>query len=182
MKEEVSDNFVTLRRYHADDALRLYEAVRESIPEISRWMDWCHPDYSMSESATWVLARAEAWASGTDYTFVITDPLDGAFLGSVGLNTIRRDHQFANLGYWVRTGRAGRGAATAATRLAARFGFEELGLTRIEIVAATDNTASRRVAEKVGAREEAILRNRLIIGGRPHDAAMYSLIPQDLYL
>ncbi|HYE66449.1 MAG TPA: GNAT family protein, partial [Pyrinomonadaceae bacterium] len=60
------------------------------------------------------------------------------------------------------------------------FGLEELGLQRIEIVVAVDNWASQRVAEKVGATREGILRKRLLIHGRPQDALMYSLVAEDL--
>ena len=65
----------------------------------------------------------------------------------------------------------------SAVRCLARFGFETLRLTRIEIVAAVDNIASRRVAQKCGAEFECLARNRLIVGGVPVTAAVYSLIP-----
>jgi RimJ/RimL family protein N-acetyltransferase len=89
-------------------------------------------------------------------------------------------HQFGNLGYWVRTSAAGRGVASKASRLVARFGFEELGLHRIEILAAVSNVASQRVAEKIGAAREGVLRKRLLIRGEPQDAVMFSLVPEDL--
>jgi RimJ/RimL family protein N-acetyltransferase len=63
----------------------------------------------------------------------------------------------AHVGYWVRTGQTGQGIATAAVRLIARFGFEDLGLQRLELLVAVENLASRRVAEKAGARFEGIL-------------------------
>ena len=59
----------------------------------------------------------------------------------------------------------------------AAYGFEKLGLTRLEIVAAEQNARSRKVAEKAGARFEGILHNRLVIRGVAIPAAMYSLIP-----
>jgi len=46
----------------------------------------------------------------------------------------------------VRTSQMGRGIATAAARLVARFGLETLSMQRLEIVAAEGNTASQRVA------------------------------------
>ena len=64
--------------------------------------------------------------------------------------------------------------------LSARFGFDQLGLIRVEIVAETGNRASRRTAERAGARFEAIARHRLWIHGRPADAAVYALLPSDL--
>ena len=59
----------------------------------------------------------------------------------------------------------------------ARFGFEELGLGRIEIVVAVGNKASQPVAEKAGAHREGILKRRLRFHDEYHDAVMYSLIP-----
>jgi RimJ/RimL family protein N-acetyltransferase len=70
--------------------------------------------------------------------------------------------------------------ATAVTLLLAKWGFKELKLNRIEIVVATDNQRSLRVAEKVGAKCEGIQRNRLIVRDKPHDGMMHSLIPQDM--
>jgi RimJ/RimL family protein N-acetyltransferase len=183
MREELSDNFVKLRRHRVEeDAPLLYEAVRESIPEISRWLPWCHPGYSIEESREWLAARPAAWESGTDYGFVIEDARTGEFLGGGGLSQIKMEVKFANLGYWVRTSRAGGGVATAATLLMARFGFEDVGLERIQIVAAKENLASQRVAEKAGALKEGVLRKSLLVGGKLHDSVLFSLVREDLGL
>ena len=80
----------------------------------------------------------------------------------------------------MRSSCAGHGIAVTATRLCARFGFDELHLKRIEIVAAVGNRRSQRVAEKAGATREGILRNRLKVGEVSHDAVMFSLVPDDL--
>ena len=99
-----------------------------------------------------------------------------SFVGGCALNDINQTHNFANLGYWVRTSRTGQGVATAAALLVAQFGFAKLGFTRLEIVAAVGNVASQRVAEKVGAMREGVARNRHVVHGRVYDAVMYSLI------
>ncbi|OGO21598.1 MAG: hypothetical protein A2Z28_07355 [Chloroflexi bacterium RBG_16_51_9] len=180
-KIELTDGFITLRPYRSSDINQLYDAACESIPEVSAWLPWCHPGYSIEESRTWVEARDAAWHKGTDYDFTMVNPRDGGYLGGCGINDIRGEHEFANLGYWVRTSRTKQGVATAATLLLARFGFDELKLNRIEIVVATGNYASQRVAEKAGATREGVLRNRLILKGKPVvDAVMFSLIPKDL--
>ena len=168
-----------VRTYRAEDANALYEAARESIAEVSVWLPWCHENYSIEESREFVISRAQA-AQSEWYSFGIFEKESGKFLGGVGLNFINRVHQMANVGYWVRTSAAGRGIATDATRLVARFGFEQLGLHRIEIVAAVPNIASQRVAEKVGAVREGVLRKRLLIRGESQDAVLFSLLPEDL--
>ena len=160
-KMELTDGFIILRPYQISDINRLYEAVRDSIPEVSAWLPWCHPGYSIDESRTWVETRDAAWQKGTDYDFTMVDPKDGSYLGGCGINAIIGDHEFANLGYWVRTSRTKQGVATAATLLLARFGFKKLKLNRIEIVVDTGNEASQRVAEQVMGKSRRIERERL---------------------
>jgi RimJ/RimL family protein N-acetyltransferase len=180
MKTELTDGKILLRPYRAEDVNTLYLAVRESINEISPWLPWCHAGYTIDESRAYVMSRDEAWAKEEEYAFGIFDALSGAYFGGIGLNHFVRDYLYANLGYWVRTSCTGRGVASAATRLLARFGLEEVGLQRIEIVAAAGNVASQRAAEKAGARREGVLRKRLMLYGKPHDAVLYSLIAEDI--
>jgi RimJ/RimL family protein N-acetyltransferase len=181
MEAELTDELILIRTYRESDVPLLYEAVRESIPEVSRWLPWCHENYSIEESRQLITSR-ESGSQGDDcISFAVFDRNSEKFLGGVGLNFINRVHGFANLGYWVRSSATQRGIATAATRLAAQFGFAQLGLHRIEIVAALDNLASQRVAEKAGATREGVLRQRLLINGEPHDAVMYSLVRGDFW-
>jgi ribosomal-protein-serine acetyltransferase len=177
---ELADAQVRLKPYRPGDATRLYEAVRESIGELSKWMHWCHQDYSIEESWAWLEARADAWKKGTDYDFSITGSRDGQYLGGCGLNRVDTINRVASLGYWVRSSRTGEGIATAATRLLARFGFDELKLNTIEIMAATGNKASQRVAGKAGAIREGVLGKRLVVRDSVHDVVIFSLFRDDL--
>ena len=102
---------------------------------------------------------------------------DGGFLGGVSINQLNRQHNFGNLGYWVRQTRHRQGIATRAVLTIAEYGFAKLGLTRLEIVAAEGNGPSRRVAQKAGAAFECVARNRLTMRGKPRAGAVYSLIP-----
>ena len=177
---ELTDGQLVVRFYREDDAPRLFEAVRESIPEVSAWLGWCHENYSIEESREFVRSRAEKSQGDEWYSFAVFDQNDRErYLGGVGLNFINRVHQFGNLGYWVRTSATGNGVASRASRLVARFAFEELRLNRIEILAAVSNSASQRVAEKIGAVREGVLRKRLLIRGEPQDAVMFSLVRED---
>ena len=171
---------MTIRRLRSEDAQVLYEAVRESVESVSEWMSWCHPRYSFADSQAFAQSRDAEWDKGDHYSFAIVDAASKQFLGVVGLNHFNRLHKFANLGYWVRKSQTGRGVASLAARLAARFGVEELGLHRVEIVVAVGNLPSQRVAEKTRARREGILRQRLCIHEVMHDAVMFSLVAEDL--
>lgn len=180
MNIELTDGKILLRQWRADDTDALYEAIIESVKELSPWMPWCQENYQKEASSTFVMSRDDAWQNEIEYSFAITDVETGLLLGAVGINQINRPYKLANLGYWVRTSWTGRGVASCATILCARFGFEQLNFERIEIMAAVGNLASQRVAEKVGAVREGVLRRRLWMRDEPQDAVLFSLIPQDL--
>ena len=155
---------------------QLYAAAMESLATVGRWMPWCHPERTESDGLEWYRTCEENWRTGAEYEFSAFST-SGEFLGAGGLNQFNLVHKFANLGYWVRQSRQGNGIAVEVARLLADFGFRVLCLARIEIVVAEDNFPSRRVAEKLGATYEGILRRRILLRGASTDAAMYSLIP-----
>jgi len=175
-----SNGQIILRPPVMEDGSNIYEAVKVSKADLIPWMDWCRQDYSIEVSFEWLRILPTAWDQGKNYQFAIIDKESDQFLGSCGINHINQYYLIANLGYWIRSDRKGEGIATEATKLVAQFGFQQLGLRRIEIVTGEENWASRRVAEKAGATFEGILRKRLKLGDRNIDAAMYSLILEDM--
>jgi len=177
---KLKDESIGLAPYRSSDIDVLYGAVRESIPMLSKWLPWCHPGYSIEESRLWIESRYDAWIKGIEYDFCIIDIKNGSFLGGCGLNQINYVHRFSSLGYWVRSTRTGEGIAAKAARLVSQFAFDALNLKRIEIVIACENKKSLRVAEKLGATREGILRNRLVMSDKVYDAIVFSLIPNDL--
>jgi ribosomal-protein-serine acetyltransferase len=179
MEVELIVGPLLIRTYCEEDVSALFVAARESMVEVGRWLPWCHENYSIEETRQFISSRASSSQGDEWYSFGIFEQVGGRFLGGVGINFINHVHQMANLGYWVRTSAAGRGVATMATRAVAKFAFAQIGLQRIEIVAAVDNIPSQRVAEKAGAVREGVLRNRLLIRGTSVDAVLFSLIPKD---
>ena len=168
-----------LRPLWLSRAEEIYEAALASRQEIGQWLEWCHADYQIKDSQNFLATLPEAWARREAFGFSILDAATNRLLGSVGLNGFHALQPFANLGYWVRTDATRRGVASRATRCVAGWALRELGLRRVEIVAATGNVASQRVAEKAGARREGVLRQRLTIKGAPTDAVMFSFVAED---
>lgn len=168
---------ITLRFPTPDDAPALAAAVAESWAAIAPWMDWAHAGYGAADALDWITDTTEARAAGSAFEFVVTD--EDAVLGVCGLNQIHEESRRANLGYWTRTSATGRGVAPRAALQLARWGFTHTSLHRLEIVVAAGNAPSLRVAEKAGARREAVLRDRLWTRGEPQDAVMFSLLRTD---
>ncbi len=166
---------VQIRPYRLADAAVVWEAARESLVELQPWMPWCHPNYSMEESRSWLEVQVPAFEERTEFEFAIVSA-EGDYLGGCGLNQIDKANRRANLGYWVRSSATRRGVATEAVRSIRLWAFQNTDLIRLELVIAVENVASQHVAERSGAIREGILRSRLLLHGLPHDAVMFSLV------
>ena len=176
----LSDGVVTLRAYLPTDAPALFEAVRESVEHLGEWLNWCTDDYSLTDSARWIVYAHAQWRSGPNAIFGVFDAANARLLGAVAIDQVDSLQRTANIGYWTRRSALGRGVATRAVRLAARYALISRKLDRLEIVAACGNRPSQRVAEKCGAVLEGILRYRLHHRGVSHDARVYSPVRADL--
>jgi ribosomal-protein-serine acetyltransferase len=180
MRSEIVGEKIILRKYEIGFAPLLFEAATESKGgEFTRWMPWCHKDYSVAESEKFIAESVENWKNQAEYDYAVFDVQDGIFVGGVALNLFNQHRKLMNLGYWVRTGSQQRGIAHTATRLLAKTAFKDLDLNRIEVAMAVENYASQKTAEKSGATREGILRKLLFIGGVQHDAVMFSFVRED---
>jgi RimJ/RimL family protein N-acetyltransferase len=92
---------------------------------------------------------AERWMTGTSATFAVLD--DEQVVGGVGIN--RRHQRLGELSWWLGSAHRGRGTATNAVDLVARWA-SSIGLERLEARVHVDNAASVAVAERVGMRRE----------------------------
>jgi len=173
---EFHGNGIAIRPWRRSDVDALYGAARESIGTVGRWLPWCHENYARADSEAWIERCLAMWEAEEEFVFAILADDGPHVLGGAGLNKFDRQRRIANLGYWMRSSAQGRGIATQAVRLVSAFGFE-YGFAQLEIVAALDNLASRRVAEKSGARFQGVERGRIHFRGQRLDAAIYALLP-----
>lgn len=157
-----------LRPPELGDAAPICSAVKASLPELSKWLPWATDSYNEESAVLWINRTFDEL-----YPIVAAEP-DGTIVGTCCINHHDPLNKRANLGYWIRSDRTGRGYATHAARYVAQYALQS-GLHRIEIIMSTQNAASRRVAERVGAHYEGIARNRILIFNKPHDAHVFSI-------
>lgn len=117
-------------------------------------------------------------AAGTGYSFGVF--VGDTLVGEVSLSVVLRGpFQSAFLGYWVDERHAGRGLAPEAAVVALRFAFERLGLHRVDVAIVPRNGPSRRVAEKLGLRNEGVSVGFLQVNGRWEDHVRYAITVEE---
>jgi RimJ/RimL family protein N-acetyltransferase len=148
-------------------------------PEIPRWTRVPSP-YGEADARAYMLHRYDAIETATAAPFAVVDATeDTHLLGSVALMRFDWNHARGEVGYWLGREARGAGHATRAVRLICAWGFERLGLERIELMAATGNPASQRVAERAGFTREAVLRSYFPGRDGRQDMVAFGLLATD---
>jgi RimJ/RimL family protein N-acetyltransferase len=176
--EPLVDGPTALRGWRDSDMPAIVIACRD--PETVRWTQ-VPERYGETDARAFLLTRHDAISGGTAAPFAIVSTAEGShLLGSISLMHFDWRHRRAEVGYWLAPEARGAGHATRAVRLICRFGFEQLGLERIELMAATGNPASQAVAERAGFTREAVLRSYFEGKGERHDMVAYGLLSGEL--
>jgi ribosomal-protein-serine acetyltransferase len=151
---------VTLRRFRAEDADALFQAVTESLDHLRPWMPWA-AHYSRASAEEYLAGSIKGWDEGTEYNYAIMTAVPGgsalaggalagrALAGGIGLMT-RCGPGGLEIGYWVHRAHTGRGLATAATAALVRQAFGLPGVDWVEIVHDELNVASGQIPRKLG--------------------------------
>lgn len=168
-----------LRKMTLDDAEAVFAYA--SDPEVSRYTSW-ETHRSIEESRAFLELAVRKYESGDEPDWGIVYKGDHRFVGTCGFVNRSPDHARAELGYAIHRGYWGRGLVPEAVRAMIRFGFERIGLNRIEARCIAENTASTRVMEKAGMIYEGTLRQREFIKGAYRDMKLYAILKSEYRL
>lgn len=138
----------SLVRRRPEHTLGIFDAVERSREHLRPWLDWVDSCASVDDINARQKHAEELHERGELVEFVIVQR--GSIIGKVDLHTISSPDNSARIGYSISREAEGRGTVTEAVKCINRFGFETIGLNRIEIWTAADNLRSRAVAMRAG--------------------------------
>ena len=169
------------------DAATWVEVRRRNESWLARWegrpadapaVSWAEQHTVGTYAAMHRAFRRDAKA-GRALPFAVT--WDGELAGQVTVgNVVRGAYDGAYVGYWVDERLAGRGVTPTALALVLQHCFGAVGLHRIEANVRPENTASLRVVEKLGFRDEGLHRRYLFIDGAWRDHRTFALLREDV--
>jgi RimJ/RimL family protein N-acetyltransferase len=139
-----------------------------------------HP-YEDSMAEEWIAAYQERFDRVEQVRFAITHREEGNLIGAIDLWAISKQHEKAEIGYWIGKPYWNQGYCTEAARAVLRYGFEAQGLNRIYATHFTRNPASGRVMQKIGMRHEGHLRQHAKKWGNYEDFETYAILRSEYY-
>jgi ribosomal-protein-alanine N-acetyltransferase len=177
----INTDRLTLRLpQHAD--YRDWAALREESRDfLVPWEPIWSPDHLSRKAFTnRVYWSVRAEAGGTALPVFLTRRGDGAFLGALTLDNIRRGPaQAATIGYWIGARHARQGYMREAIAAVVHHAFTTMDLSRVEAACLPENAASRGVLEKSGFKYEGVAQSYLQINGRWRNHVLYSNLRGD---
>lgn len=150
-----------------------------SDPEVTRYLA---VGVQTRESERQFLAGVEQRARSVprdQYELAVTHPSDDTPVGTCRIGVTSRAHRSGDIGYGLRRDQWGRGIATEAVSVLVRFGFDQLGLHRIEAVHEPDNLRSGRLLRRLGFQPEGLIREHLVTADGWRDSVRYALLATD---
>ncbi|MDA8346838.1 MAG: GNAT family protein [Thermaerobacter sp.] len=166
-----------LRILEGHDAEALFDLTDRSRAHLRRWMPWLDQTVSPEHTAAFIAAGLRQFADGLGFQAGIWR--GGTLLGVAGLHPIDWPNRQSSLGYWLGAGNEGQGLVTMACRALLDTAFADYGLHRMELRAATGNTRSRAVAERLSFTLEGVVRDAEWLYDRYVDHAVYGLLVRD---
>jgi ribosomal-protein-serine acetyltransferase len=155
------------------DAVELTEAIAANREHLAAWLPWAET-HGFQDSVEFLeLQRLQVEANdGFDAALLV----EGQIAGGVGFHRVDWVNRSTSIGYWLAADVQGRGLMTAAVTALLDYAFFEWDLHRVIIEVVVGNERSQAIPERLGFRQEAILREAKLVRGSHEDTRLYAML------
>jgi len=173
---ELKTKRLRLRNVHINDVPSILKyannkAISDNVLNIPN-------PYLEDEVLYWIEMAQQGFKKNVRYAFAINLTENWELIGVIGLS-IDKDHNKAELGFWVGEPFWGRGIMTEAAEEILKFGFGKLNLNKIYATHFIDNPASGKVLSKNGMIMEGELKDHYLRNNVYRSVIMYRLIKEE---
>ena len=155
----------------------LLEAVDRNRDHLSRFLPWVGNMQEVADFDQYIQYCMDLYDQRQEISFVIL--YGQTIVGRIGLHHINQQNKSAAIGYWLNRDMEGEGIISRSCRQIIDLAFNELGLNRIEIKAAVENTKSQAIPQRLGFQREGILRKSELVNGIFLDLVVFSMLKEE---
>jgi N-acetyltransferase len=120
-------------------------------------------------------------AAGTVIAFATRDKGSNTIVGSTRFADIQKQHRTMEIGWtWIARSHQRTAVNTEAKYLMLRHAFEKMDARRVMLKTDETNLKSRTAIARIGAKQEGILRNHMLVwDGRNRNSVIFSIIAEE---
>ena len=161
-----------LRQFSDDDLDNVFKGL--SHPEVIRYYGVKYTTREETKKQMQWFKELEEKLTGI--WWAITGIAEHNFMGACGLNQIHQEFRKAEIGFWLLPEYWGKGIITEALPLVCHYGFDTIGLHRIEAFVETENLKSKHAIGKMGFIHEGTMRDAELKDGKFISLEIHALI------
>ncbi|MBE6549465.1 MAG: GNAT family N-acetyltransferase [Ruminococcaceae bacterium] len=167
-----------LRPMKESDANDMFDyAQREDVTTYLLWS----PHRSVSYTREYLKYIETRYDVGDFYDWAVIERSSGKMIGTCGFTRIDMPNNVGEIGYVLNPDFHGKGYGTEAASEALRFGFDVIGLHRIEAKFMEGNRASLHVMDKLGMSFEGFRRESMLVKGKYRTVGICALLSEDYH-
>ncbi len=174
LKVDDNSDLELLNESHADELFNLIESNREYLKE---WLPWLDNNRYLQNTIDFIRITQIQYERNETIQFALLHKEQIA--GIVGFHRIDWMNRSTAIGYWIGEEYQGRGLITKSCSRVLDYSFGRMGLNRIEIRCATENVKSRAIPERLGFKEEGLIRDAEWLYDHYVDHIVYGMLELD---
>lgn len=155
----------------------LFNLIDRNRDFLKQWLPWLDTVTKPSDTKDFIETQLLRFQQGE--ALHVTIFYQGKIAGVLGYNRIDLVNGIGHAGYWLAQKYNGKGIMTESVKDLIHLGYEYYSLNRIEIRCVVDNHKSRAIPERLGFRQEGIIRRAEKVYGEYLDHVVYGLLKQD---
>lgn len=168
------DEDITLRLLNFDDTTDLFKLIDTSRTHLRKWLPWLDQNKTEEDSKKFIDNAYQLYANKQSLTAGVFYKQE--LIGMAGYNQLDWTNQIGYIGYWIAPQYQGNGFMTRSVRALIDYGFQVLGLNRVDIRAAYENKKSRAIPERLGFHFEGQIRQAEWLYDHYVDHVIYGIL------
>ncbi|MEM7009812.1 MAG: GNAT family protein [Thermodesulfobacteriota bacterium] len=171
------DDTSELELLNQDHAEELFDLIEQNRAFLKEWLPWLDNNRYFQNTIDFIRIAQMQYENNETAQFTLT--YKGSIAGVIGFHRIDWQNRATCIGYWIGEQFQGKGLVTRACSKVLDYSFGRMGLNRIEIRCATENKRSRAIPQRLGFREEGLIRDAEWLYDHYVDHIVYGMLEPD---
>ena len=150
---EIKSSRLLLRSFNNDDLNNVFRGL--SDPEVIKYYGISYATLESTKEQMRFFSDLEVNDKGK--WWAICSPDNKTFYGAAGLNNISQQHKKGEIGFWLLPEFWGKGIIAEAIPFICQYGYDTMGLHRIEAFVESENVNCKKAMDKLDFRHEGMM-------------------------
>lgn len=156
MFHSITEGDIELHLLEEHIAPVLFALTEQNREHLRQWLPWVDDNLTQVDTRAFIEDSRASYADKEGLDAGIWH--QGRLVGVIGFYDLNWTNRRACIGYWLGALFQGQGIMTRSCRALVDYGFHQFNLNRVEIRCAPENRRRRAIPERLGFRQEGIIR------------------------